>query len=79
MSQNPLLSLLPNNSPNNPQGFSQSNIISMVQQFMQFKSQFQGDPKQQVMNLLQSGKMTEEQFNQISSMAKQIESLISKK
>ena len=47
-----------------------NNAMNMMQQFQQFKQNFQGDPKQTVMNLLASGQMTQEQFNQLSNMAK---------
>lgn len=50
--------------------------FNLIQQFNQFKSTFQGDPKQQVQNLLNSGQMTQEQFTQLSSMARDFEKLI---
>lgn len=45
-----------------------NNIITA---FMNFKNQIKGDPKQQVLNLLQSGKMTNNQFQQLQEQAKQ--------
>lgn len=54
--------------PNNP--------MQMMQQFNQFKNSFTGDPKQAVMNLLQSGQMNQQQLNQLQSMAKQFQSLM---
>ncbi len=47
-----------------------NNAMNMMQQFNQFRNSFQGDPKQAVMNLLSSGQMSQEQFNQLSQMAK---------
>lgn len=47
------------------------NMMNMMQQFNQFKSTFQGDPQQKVQELLSSGKMTQQQFNQLSQMAQQ--------
>lgn len=44
---------------------------NMITAFMNFKNQIQGDPKQQVMNLLQSGKMSNQQFQQLQEQAKQ--------
>lgn len=35
-----------------------NNPIQMIQQFNQFRQTFQGDPKQQVQNLLNSGQMS---------------------
>lgn len=39
------------------------NMQNMMNQFQQFRSQFQGNPQQQVQNLLNSGRMTPQQFN----------------
>lgn len=47
----------------------QNNPMNMLQQFNQFRNNFQGDPKQAVMNLLSSGRMSQDQFNQLSQMA----------
>lgn len=48
---------------------------SMLQQFLQFKKTFQGDPKEQVQMLLNSGRMTQEQFNQLAAQATQIQKM----
>nr|DAD91037.1 MAG TPA: hypothetical protein [Siphoviridae sp. ctepM7] len=48
----------------------------MMQQFQQFKAGFQGDPQQEVQKLLQSGKMSQQQLNQLKEMAKQFESFL---
>ena len=53
-----------------------SNIFGFMKQFNQFRSQFQGDPKQKVQELLSSGQMTQEQFAQFSEMAKQFQSML---
>lgn len=45
------------------------NMTQMMQQFQQFKNTFQGDPQQKVQELLNSGRMTQQQFNQLSQMA----------
>lgn len=50
--------------------------FNMIQQFNQFRQSFQGDPRQQVQNLLNSGRMTQEQFNQLSTMAQQFQQFI---
>lgn len=44
---------------------------NMLQAFNRFRSTFTGDPKQQVQNLLNSGQMTQAQYNQLSQMAQQ--------
>lgn len=61
---NPLYNQLGNSLP--------SNMQSMINQFNQFRKTFTGDPRQQVQSLLDSGKMTQEQFNQYSQMADQM-------
>jgi len=51
-------------------------FMQMMQQFKQFKETFQGDPKAEVEKLLQSGRLTQAQLNQLQQMAKQFQSLI---
>lgn len=53
-----------------------NNPMQMIQQFNQFRQTIQGDPRQQVQNLLNSGQMSQEQFNQLSSMAQMFQQLI---
>ena len=48
----------------------------LMQQFNQFRASFQGDPKAEVEKLLQSGKMSQQQLNQLQAMAKQFESFL---
>lgn len=48
----------------------------MMQQFQQFKANFQGDPQQEVQKLLQSGKITQQQLDQIQQMAKQFQTML---
>lgn len=69
---NPLFGLLGGNAAPQMPG----NIANMVQQFQRFRSMFSGDPRQQVQQLLNSGQMTQEQYNQLSSMASQIMPLL---
>lgn len=45
------------------QEMNQNNIFQQFQQFQQFLQNFRGDPKQQVQQLLNSGKITQEQYN----------------
>ena len=51
------------------------NFAQMMQQFQQFRANFQGDPKAEVEKLLQSGAMSQQELNQLQSMAKQFEHL----
>ena len=53
--------------------FGNNNMISA---FMNFKNQIQGDPKQQVMNLLKTGKMNNAQFQQLQEQAKQFQKML---
>lgn len=48
----------------------------MMQQFQQFRQSFQGDPKAEVQKLLQSGKMSQQQLNQLQAMAQQFQQFI---
>lgn len=56
---------------NNPFG----NMISLVNQFNQFKSEFKGDPQAQVQQLLNSGQMSQAQLNQLQNWARQLQQL----
>ena len=44
----------------------------LLQRFQQFQRTFQGDPKQQVQQLLNSGKISQNQYNQAVQQAQQI-------
>ena len=51
-------------------------FMQMMQQFQQFKANFHGDPKAEVEKLLQSGKLNQQQLNQLQQMAKKFQSLM---
>lgn len=59
----------------NPMG-ANNNLAQFLSQLNTFKNNFHGDPKAQVQSLLQSGKMTQEQFNQYSQLANQLRSFM---
>jgi hypothetical protein len=40
--------------------------------FMQFRKEFQGDPKQMIQNMLNSGQITQEQLNNAMNKANQL-------
>lgn len=70
---NPLFNILNSGmQPQNP-------MMNMMTQLNQFKQTFQGNPKQQVQQLLNSGRMSQEQFNQLSQMATQIQNMMNGK
>ena len=56
-----------------PQG---NGPIQMMQQFMQFKQNFKGDPKAEVEKMLQSGRISQQQLNQVQQMAGQFQNLL---
>lgn len=62
---NPLFNALGGNS--GPMG----KMAQMMQSFNQFRSAFTGDPKQKVQELLNSGQMSQDQYNQLQQMASQ--------
>ena len=60
------------NSNSNP--FVQFN--NFLTQFQQFSSNFSGNPETRVKQLLQTGQMSQEQFNQLAQTATQLRKLI---
>ena len=55
---------------------NQNNPVSMIQQFNEFRKQMQGiNPKDEVMKMLQSGKINQQQLNQAQQMVQQMQSL----
>lgn len=69
---NPFMAALGGGQMPGPMG----NFAQMVQQFNQFKANFKGDPKAEVEKLMQSGKLSQAQLNQLQQMAKQFQSLM---
>lgn len=63
---------------NNPQAGPFGNMTQLMSQYNEFKSNFQGDPKQKVQELMNSGQMSQEQFAQLSSMAQTFQQLMHK-
>ena len=53
-----------------------NNMANLLSQFNQFRSTFSGNPEQQVKQLLQSGRMSQEQFNQFAQTANQLRQLL---
>jgi vancomycin permeability regulator SanA len=49
---------------------------NIMQRFQQFQKMFTGDPRQQVQQLLNSGKVTQQQYNQAVQMAKQFQQML---
>ena len=61
---NPLFNMLGNAMP-------QNEMTQMLQQFQQFKQTLNGNPKQMVMDMLQSGKITQKELNGAQAFAQQ--------
>lgn len=55
------------------QAAGQNNI---VQRFLQFKKSFSGNPQMMVQQLLNSGKVSQERYNQAVQMANQLSKII---
>ena len=50
----------------------------LLKKFQQFQYTFRGDPKQQVQQLLNSGRVTQAQYNQAMQMAQQLQKMMGK-
>ncbi len=54
-----------------------NNPIEMIQQFNQFKRSLQGkNPQKIVMNLLNSGRMTQQQFEELKKQAQTLQGFL---
>ena len=56
--------------------FQQMQGNSLIERFKQFQQMFRGDPRQQVQNLLNSGKVTQAQYNNAVQMANQLQRML---
>lgn len=54
----------------------QDPMQAMLQRFQQFQQTFRGDPRQQVQQLLNSGKVSQQQYNNAVQMANQIQQML---
>lgn len=64
---NPLYQQMSNNG---------AGMQNLVKQFQQFKQNFSGNPQQQVQQLLNSGKVTQEQYNQAVQKAQMLQQFL---
>lgn len=70
---NPLFNMLGGNRPSvNP------NLTQFMNEFNRFKSGFKGDARSEIQRLLNTGQMTQEQYNRLSQMAQQLMSMLPK-
>lgn len=63
---NPLFDLLGGQNP----------MQAIMSRFQQFQQTFRGDPRQQVQQLLNSGKVNQQQYNQAVQMAQQLQRMM---
>lgn len=54
----------------------QNPMNGFMQRFQQFQQMFKGDPRQQVQNLLNSGKVSQTQYNNAFNMAQQLQRMM---
>ncbi len=69
---NPLFNALGGNKMPGPM----RNFQHMMQQFQQFKANFQGDPQQEVQRMIQSGQLSQQQLDQVQNVARQFAALL---
>ncbi len=50
--------------------------MSMIQQFNKFKNEFTGDPRQQVQNMMNSGQLSQEQYNKAVQTANMLSNIL---
>jgi hypothetical protein len=51
----------------------------LLQQFQQFKNSFKGNAQEQVQQMLQSGKISQEQYNAAVQKAQQLQNMLTGK
>lgn len=56
---------------------SQNGPMNIVQQFMQFKKNFKGNPQQQIQQMLNSGKVSQAQYNAAVQKAQMLQKMLS--
>lgn len=56
--------------------YQQMNQNSIVQQFMQFKKSFRGNAQQQIQQMLNSGRITQDQYNAAVRKAQDLQRLL---
>lgn len=50
--------------------------MNILNQFMQFAQNFKGDPQQQVQQMLNSGQITQQQYDNAVRMAQQLQQML---
>lgn len=55
---------------------NQPTANNLIQRFNQFRQNFHGDPRQQVQQLLNSGRVTQQQYNEAMQKARMLQNLL---
>lgn len=53
-----------------------NNMMNLIQQFQQFKNSFKGNPKDIVLGMVNSGKISQNQLNELQQAAQQFQKLL---
>lgn len=69
---NPLFNALGGSNMPNPFG----NAQNLIKQFKQFRQTFKGNPRETVMQMVNSGKISQSQLNAAQQMAQQLKGVI---
>lgn len=75
---NPLFNALRGNVAPTVPAPTSNNFMQMMQAFNQFRGAFKGNPQQTVQQLLNTGRMTQAQYNQLGQMAQQFMQMMGK-
>lgn len=51
-------------------------MMQFLREFQQFRQSFHGDPKAEVQRLLNTGQLSQQQFNQLAAEAQQIAKML---
>ena len=54
-------------------------MMNIIQQFLQFKNNYKGNPQEQIQMMLNSGQITQEQYNEAVQKARQFQQMLSGK
>ena len=52
------------------------NMMNMMQKFMQFRQNYTGDPRAQIQQMLNSGQISQAQYNQAVQIAQRLQSML---
>lgn len=53
-----------------------NNMMDMMQRFMQFRQNYSGDPRAQIQQMLNSGQISQQQYNNAVQMAQQLQRML---